>query len=200
MEAWPFEDNERLEFLGDAVIGLVIAELLMEKFPDACEGRLSRWRSSLVSRKTLADIAAELKLGEFLLLGKGERRTGGAEKRSILAAVFEAVIGAVYLDGGLAGVKPFLSQIYEPWFVTLSHGEDASLSLLDKKTHLQERTQSLYKTTPLYRLVEVWGLEHEKNFRVEIVVGDRVLAKGEGRSKKEAEQNAASVALDILDL
>lgn len=191
-------DNERLEFLGDAVIGLVVAQLLMDRFPQACEGKLSRWRSNLVSRKTLAEIAADLDIGGCLLLGRGEKRTGGAEKRSILAAGLEAIVGALYLDGGMPPVWAFLSKIYATWLESLGDGDDTMLRMLDKKTHLQEKTQSLYKTTPVYRLVEVWGLEHEKNFKVEILIADKVIATGSGRSKKEAEQAAAHQALETL--
>lgn len=194
------KDNERLEFLGDAVIGLIVAEILMGRFPDACEGKLSRWRSSLVSRKTLAEISATINLGDYLLLGRGERRTGGAEKRSILAGGLEAVVGALYLDGGVGAASDFLERLYAPWLGSLGDGENAIFKTLDKKTHLQEKTQSVYKTTPIYRLVEVWGLEHEKNFRVEILIGEKVVAHGDGRSKKEAEQNAASVALLALGI
>jgi ribonuclease III len=197
-EAEPLPDNERLEFLGDAVIGLLIAEKLMMLFPDASEGKLSRWRSSLVSRKTLAEIALHLGLGDLVLLGRGERQTGGAEKRSILAAVLEALVGAIYLDGGLEAVATFLINVYRPLFAELESGDDSMLKLMDKKTHLQERTQSLYKAAPLYRLVEAWGPEHEKVFRVEIIIDGRVVARGDGRSKKDAEQQAASIALELL--
>jgi ribonuclease III len=194
----PLPDNERLEFFGDAVIGLVVARTLMELFPDACEGRLSRWRSSLVSRKTLADIAIEMDLGDCILLGKGELRTGGAEKKSILAGTLEALVGALYLDAGIERTTAFLDSVYEPYFEALARGDDRHARVLDKKTHLQERTQSLYKTTPIYRLVEAWGLEHEKHFRVEIEIDGKVVAKGDGRSKKDAEQEAAGAALEIL--
>jgi ribonuclease-3 len=194
----PLPDNERLEFLGDAVIGLLIAERLMVLFPEASEGKLSRWRSSLVSRKTLAQIASDLRLGEVVLLGRGEKQTGGAEKRSILAAVLEALVGALYLDGGLEVVGNFLMSVYQPLFAELSTGDDSLFKLMDKKTHLQERTQSLYKMAPLYRLVEAWGPEHEKVFRVEIIIDGRVVARGDGRSKKDAEQQAASIALELL--
>lgn len=193
-------DNERLEFLGDAVIGLVVARRLMDLFPLACEGKLSRWRSSLVSRKTLAEMAAELGLGDLILLGRGERRTGGAEKRSILAAVLEAVVGALYLDGGMETVTEFLVRIYANWFDSLTDGNDQVFRMLDKKTHLQERTQHMYRTTPEYRLVEAWGAEHEKFFRVEILISGEVIARGDGRSKKEAEQQAAHMALEAMGL
>lgn len=188
-------DNERLEFLGDAVIGLVVANQLMNRFPQACEGMLSRWRSSLVSRKTLAEIAATLGLGDHLLLGRGERRTGGAEKRSILAAALEALVGALYLDGGLSGAERFLAAVYAPLFEQLASGDPPPS---DNKTFLQERTQSRFKTTPVYRLVDAWGPEHQKTFRVEIVIDGKVVATGEGRSKKEAEQRAACLALESL--
>lgn len=191
-------NNERMEFLGDAVIGLVIASLLMQEFPDACEGRLSRWRSTLVSRKTLAEIAAKLGLGELLLLGRGEQRTGGAEKCSILAAVFEAVVGAVYLDSGLLTAEKFLTGIYRPWIQSLTKEGELILSP-DHKTFLQEKAQCKYKTTPVYRLAEAWGPEHQKSFRVEILLDGRVVASGLGKSKKEAEQKAASAALEVLE-
>lgn len=194
----PLGDNERFEFLGDAVIGLVVAKKLMELFPDANEGKLSRWRSSLVSRKTLADIAADLGMGNWVLLGRGERRTGGGEKRSILAGVFEAVIGALYLDAGLEPATEFLLRVYHPTFLALVADGELAISHFDQKTSLQERTQALYKSIPTYRLVGSWGLEHEKNFRVEIEVDGKVIAHGHGKSKKEAEQNAATLALEVL--
>lgn len=193
-----FCDNERLEFLGDAVIGLVVAKNLMQLFPQASEGKLSRWRSSLVSRKTLAEIAWQLKLGTLVLLGRGERQTGGSEKRSILAAVLEAIVGAIFRDGGIEPAEKFLVSIYAPLFQMLGEGDEQLFRLMDKKTHLQEKTQSLYKAAPQYRLIGAWGPEHEKFFRVEIVIDGKVVAQGDGRSKKDAEQQAASLALEIL--
>ncbi len=165
-----FCDNERLEFLGDAVIGLVVAKNLMQLFPQASEGKLSRWRSSLVSRKTLAEIAWQLKLGELVLLGRGERQTGGSEKRSILAAVLEAIVGAIFCDGGIDPAEKFLVGIYAPLFQMLGQGDEQLFRLMDKKTHLQEKTQSLYKAAPQYRLIGAGGPEHEKVSRVEIVI------------------------------
>ncbi|MCB0403679.1 MAG: ribonuclease III [Bdellovibrionales bacterium] len=194
------ENNERLEFLGDAVIGLIVARALMERFPDASEGRLSRWRSSLVSRKTLAAIAADLGVGDHLLLGRGELRTGGNEKRSILAAALEALVGALYVDGGIDVAGEFLMTIYEPWFSSLHEGDETMFKLMDKKTHLQERTQSIFRCTPIYQIVDSWGPEHEKIFRVEIIINEKVVAQGDGRSKKDAEQQAAGLALEILKL
>lgn len=192
-------DNERLEFLGDAVIGLVVAQSLMQQFPNASEGKLSRWRSSLVSRKTLAEIALSLGMNDWILLGRGERRAGGAVKVSILAGVFEAVVGALYLDGGLDKAFQFLKDSYAPWLTALTElKESEARKLFDMKTHLQEKTQELYRTVPTYKLVDTWGPEHEKIFKVEIQIIGRSVAHGEGRSKKEAEQKAAQTALEIL--
>lgn len=206
--ATPLPNNERFEFLGDAVIGLVVAQLLMERYPGASEGRLSRWRSLLVSRRALAEIAVQYKLGESLRLGRGELRSGGAEKRSLLAGVFEALLGAIYLDGaepndpgaGLVGARAVLERWFDPWLDAVGADDRMPGPLVDRKTFLQERTQALYKVTPTYRLIESWGREHEKQFRVEIALGERVLATGMGRSKKDAEQDAAQRALERLAL
>lgn len=189
-------DNERLEFLGDAVIGLVVGQMLMARHPRANEGLLSKWRSQLVSRKTLAELAGALQLGDYLLLGRGERRSGGAEKTSILAAGFEALVGALYLDSGVEPAARFLQSLFEPYLASLSRGGRDGI---DKKTFLQERTQSLFKETPEYRVVDSWGREHEKTFRVEIWIQGKAVAAAEGRSKKEAEQAAAHLALEILE-
>ncbi len=194
------EDNERLEFLGDAVIGLIVAEALMDRYPQASEGKLSRWRSNLVSRRTLAEIALQLDLGTFLRLGRGEKQTGGADKTSILAGAFEAVVGALYLDGSLEAARVFLNKIFAPYVEAFTDEIRAVSLFLDRKTALQEKTQSLYRQTPTYRLVHTWGLEHEKSFRVEILLGESVVADGEGRSKKDAEQEAAKNALGRLGL
>lgn len=198
-ELAPLADNERLEFLGDAVIGLVAAQLLMERFRDASEGKLSRWRSYLVSRRHLAEIAAENKMGEWILLGQGERRTGGAEKRSILAAAMEALVGAVFFDGGLDATMILLRRLFAGPLDRLVVGAQMSTPSLDNKTYLQEVTQSLYKSTPLYRLVQAWGPEHEKIFRVEIHIDGQFVGTGDGRSKKEAEQQAACLALEWIE-
>ncbi len=189
-------DNERLEFLGDAVIGLVVGQILMERYPEANEGWLSKWRSSLVSRKTLADLAQQLRLGDHLLLGRGERRSGGAEKTSILASGYEALVGAMYLDAGLDPCAKFLAQCYEPLICSLTVGGRDGM---DKKTLLQEKTQSLYKCIPEYRVIDSWGREHEKTFRVEIWILGKSVCIAEGRSKKEAEQAAAHIAIEILE-
>jgi len=178
----------------------VVAQQLMRLFPGASEGRLSRWRSSLVSRKTLAEMAGELGMSEWIMLGRGERRTGGAEKRSILAAALEALVGALYLDAGIEKASEFLIEVYQTSFQAIAQGDELSLQMVDRKTHLQERTQQLYRTTPEYRLVESWGAEHEKNFRIEIRIAGEVIASGDGRSKKEAEQQAAEQALEKMGI
>ena len=195
----PGGDNERLEFLGDAVIGLAVAEGLMLRFPEANEGLLSRYRSELVSRRTLADLAWEIGMNNWVLLGKGERQTGGAQKRSILSGVFESVIGAFFLDAGLPVVSAYLNEVYKPWFNAFARGESEK-PLNDRKTYLQERTQKEFRETPVYEVVDSWGLEHDKCFKVSIRVGGKVVAHGEGKSKKEAEQSAAESALEVLGL
>lgn len=194
------KDNERLEFLGDAVIGLVVAEQLFERFPEATEGQISWGRSQLVSRKKLGELALEQQMGDWILLGKGEKATGGSQKRSVLAGLFEAVVGALYLDGGLQVARTFLLRVYERSMKELSLEKDSGQKALDQKTFLQEMTQARFGTTPIYRLVDMWGLEHEKNFQVEIEVEGKVIATGQGKSKKEAEQNAALGAIEVYDL
>lgn len=199
-ETFKLPDNERFEYLGDAVIGLVVAESLMKRFPESSEGKLSRLRSHLVSRKTLGEIALAFQMNEWVLLGRGEARTGGAMKRSILAGLFESVIGALYLDAGLGKAAAFLTRAYEEQFRLMETDTAISRQVLDIKTFLQEKTQSRFRETPVYRLVETWGLEHEKFFRVEVQVCGKVVAEGEGRSKKDAEQEAARLAMEILEL
>jgi ribonuclease-3 len=191
----PCPNNERLEFLGDAVIGLFVAERLMKLYPNSKEGKLSRWRSSLVSRKTLYLLANKIQLGSHLLLGKGEKRTKGDEKESILAAGFEAIVGAIYLDGGVLASSKFLEISYEHALENLEEKDNKIENISDYKTHLQEVTQSKFRIAPKYRLANSWGPEHEKIFEVEIILEQKILAKGTGKSKKEAEQQAAFQAL-----
>lgn len=191
-------DNERLEFLGDAVIGLVVAELLMAVYPNACEGSLSRWRSALVSRRALAEISIELNLGPNLRLGIGEQRTGGAEKRSILAAVLESVVGALYQDAGLEITRHFLARVFQPWVSQV--GTEPVVSTHDNKTQLQEVVYLYFRQVPVYRLVESWGPEHAKSFKVSVQIEGLGAYFGEGRSKKEAEQIAAGLALEASQM
>jgi len=178
--------NERLEFLGDAVLGLCVGHLLMERFPDVREGELSMIRAQVVNETHLADVALQLALGEWLYLGRGEEQTGGRRKPSLLADACEAMLAAVYLDGGFAAAFETVRRLFEPRFAAL---EQPGRS--DFKTRLQERAQATLRETPRYAVTEEKGPDHEKTFVVGVLVGGRELARGEGRSKKEAEQRAA---------
>jgi ribonuclease III len=185
--------NERLEFLGDAVLGLVISDFLSEKFPQADEGKLSKMRSSLVKEDTLARIARSLKLGEYILLGKGEESTNGRDKDSILASCYEAVLGAIYLDGGLAAVMDSTKAHFQGFLAS-----DGLLSLQqDTKTLLQEFCQARFRKSPAYKVVSEEGPDHEKMFEVMVSVGE-TKRYGKGRNKKEAEQAAARFLLESL--
>jgi len=184
--------NETLEFLGDAVLDLAVSDLLMRRFPDKTEGDLSKMRAALVNATVLAEKAARLGLGDLIVLGKGEERSGGRKKRSILAGAFEAVIGAVYWDGGYEPAR----RIIEKYF---GHEiEEKKLGHEDYKTRLQEISQMLFHEPPVYKLVGETGPDHEKRFVTEIIVGGKLLARGEGRSKKQSEQEAAGKALASL--
>jgi ribonuclease III len=187
--------NETLEFLGDAVLSLAISDLLMREFPGAREGDLSKMRASLVNAEELAGKARRTDLGRWLRLGKGEERSGGRDKEKILAAAYEALLGAVYLDAGYEAAR----QVVEAHFAgDLRRHVDAP-GHRDYKTRLQELTQRLYRETPVYTLAGEHGPDHEKEFVVELAIGGRVLGRGVGRSKKLAEQAAAMEALAALD-
>ncbi len=190
----PDRHNERLEFLGDAVLELVISEFLMERHPDFTEGQLSKLRAAIVNEKQLATLARQLRLGEFLFLGKGEEQTSGREKNSLLADAFEALLGAVYLDGGFKKVTAVIRKQYH---LLLDKGPLQEF-YQDFKTELQERTQALFHSIPRYKLVAEIGPDHSKTFEIELYVRDRLMGKGLGRSKKEAEQVAAQQALEQL--
>jgi ribonuclease-3 len=184
--------NEVLEFLGDAVLDLAVSDLLIRRNPDKAEGVLSKMRAALVNSNVLAEKAAGLNLGPLLRIGKGEELSGGRSKPSILAGAFEAVLGGIYQDGGYAPVH----RVVERYF-----GADVTakrLGLHDYKTRLQEISQMLFRAPPVYRIVSETGPDHEKFFVTEITVGGKVLGKGEGRSKKQSEQEAAKKALDEL--
>jgi ribonuclease III len=187
-------DNQRLEFLGDAVINLVVSHILMETFPEMKEGDLSKYRAFLVSEAALYRIARMLDLGSCLLLGKGEERTNGREKPSILADAFEAFIGAVYLDGGFSNATQVITLLFEQMVDEIGTGE----LNVDFKTELQELSQKVFQTTPDYRIVKNTGPDHNKTFFVEVSIKGGLLGKGMGKSKKEAEQNAAKEALACL--
>jgi len=185
--------NERLEFLGDAVLGWVIAEIVYRRHGDLPEGKLTDLRKSVVNATALADVAEAIGLGEWLLLGKGEDSAGGRRKPSILSDAFEAVLGAVYLDGGVDAAKALVSRLFSER-LEVACGQ---LDRLDHKTVLQELTARLYDTAPVYLLSES-GPDHSKNFKATVLVAGNALGTGEGKSKKLAEQQAASEAFDVL--
>ena len=185
------ESNERLEFLGDAVLGLVVARLLYDHYPRASEGNLSKQRSAIVSRVNFAKFTRELAIDKLIILGKGEERTGGRERESNLAGAFEAIIGAIYLDGGFRRVFRVISKL-------LKNSIDEKDIFIDYKTKLQEIAQKKYKQIPRYRVVYEEGPPHKKWFHVEVKVMRRVLGIGMGSNKKEAEQSAAKEGLSKL--
>ncbi|MDA8017309.1 MAG: ribonuclease III [Thermoanaerobaculia bacterium] len=189
------DDNyERLEFLGDAVLGLVTSQWLFLRYPDRSEGRLAKLKSYLVSAPVLADYARAVELGPMLRLGVGEERSGGRDKRSILADAVEALFGAVYLDGGFDAARSLIEHVLE-------RGLEARgrIAPADSKTHLQELLQGEGRGLPTYRLVETSGPDHSKTFRVECILDGEVLGSAAGRSKKSAEQQAAAQALLRLE-
>lgn len=185
-------NNERLEFLGDAVLGLVVSELLYRRHPDATEGQLSRIRASLVQQSTLADIARKLGIGDELVLGQGELKSGGANRDSILADALEAVLSALYLDGGLDVCNRHIEQWFGPRLTELIPVQQAK----DAKTTLQEYLQARKLALPVYRVVETRGKDHEQLFVVQCsVVLLQGPVTGTGSSRKEAEQQAAAAIL-----
>ncbi len=184
------KDNERLEFLGDAVIGAVVASLVWETFPEASEGELTRRRADLVCAEALAQLARGLGIGPVLRLGRGETRSGGREKPRLLASALEACIGAVWVDADPATAFAVGRALFEP----LLHRELPGTR--DYKSRIQELVQRQSARTPRYRLIETTGPDHDRTFTVELLVGDEALATGAGRSKAEAEQEAARRALE----
>ena len=186
---------ERLEFLGDAVLGLAVTELLVRRMPLADEGVLTQARARMVNTNALARRARALGLAEALVLGKGEEKTGGRKKPSILADVFESVIGAVFLDGGFEAARRVVEHVYD---FAAEAAAEAPAAEEDAKTSLQELTQRLYRQLPVYHTLSVEGPHHARNFVVEVAVGDRVLGTGAGRSKRTAAQEAARQALAEL--
>ena len=189
------ESNERMEFLGDAVLDLVVSHLLMETHREVPEGVLSKWRAALVNEKSLARKARILNLGAYLLLGKGEDRSGGRDKDSILSDTFEAMLGAVYLEGGYNDVFRVIRYHFLDEILSLSKDRSSE----DFKTRLQEFTQSVLKVTPRYRLAGEEGPDHDKVFYVELNLRDGLKTTGSGKSKKEAEQWAARHMLEMLE-
>jgi ribonuclease-3 len=183
-------DNERLEFLGDALLSFIVAEKLYHEFPDFGEGDLTEIRISFVRQETLARLALELKLGDYLYLGKGEEATGGRERETNLADAFESLVGAIFLDQGLSAARSFaLSELSSDFERVRAEGIGRNYKAL-----LQEFTQAKFKQLPTYRVVETSGPDHDKGFTVEVLLGDKVLGAGSGKSKRAAEMEAARSA------
>lgn len=192
-EAGGGKDNQRLEFFGDAVLDFVLSDMLLVRFPDSREGELTRIRAALVDEASLARVASGLELGASLRLGRGEEKGGGRQKRSLLADAFEALLAALYLDGGLETVRRVVEELFTPLMASAD-----LLSGRDAKTELQERARLLRRELPRYLLKQVTGPDHDRRFTVEIYLGDEFMGEGVGRTKKEAEQDAARAATLIL--
>ena len=187
-------DNERLEFLGDAVLGFIIAEELYKRFPQFSEGEMTRVRSSMVSQEALSRMAKSIKLGDFLYLGKGEEGGGGRSKPANLAGALEALIAAIFLDRGLKVTRKFILKLMaKKMGRALSQGVEA-----DYKTKLQETVQAKRQLKPRYKVIEAVGPAHDRRFTVEVRVGEDIIGRGSGKNKKAAETEAARVALDQL--
>lgn len=188
-------DNESLEFLGDAVLGMVVADALFREFPGYSEGQKSKIKSALVSTTALAELALKLDLGDHMILGRGEEKTGGRGKQALLADTCEALIAALYLDGGVEAARQFiLREIGDD----IEEARRPDYFGRDYKSVLQEQLQALGRPLPMYRVAGELGPDHRKMFRVEVMVGSAALAEGSGRTKKEAEQVAAKTALVAL--
>jgi ribonuclease-3 len=191
---FPLGSNERLEFLGDSVLGFIVSSDLYMAYPNTPEGQLTSWRGALVRLTTLANVAEPLELGEYMYMSRGEEAAGGRTRGTVLGRAVEALLGAVYLDGGIDAAR-------EVWHTILGEGGVARIEEVlstDYKTQLQQFTQAHLRVTPLYRLVETTGPDHAKQFRVEVIAGDRVLASGTGSNKQAAQQASAEAALMIL--
>ena len=189
------EDNERLEFLGDAVLELAVTEFLFKTYPDKAEGDLTNWRSALVKGKHLAQVAADLNLGTYLYLSKGEEKSGGRKKNYILANTLEALIGALYLDKGYKVSHGFIEKFI---LVRLEEILEEGLHI-DAKSHLQELAQEKVNVTPEYQLISESGPDHAKVFIMAALIGDKKVGEGKGSSKQKAEEDAARNALATID-
>ena len=187
-------DNERLEFLGDAVLALVTSDLLMRRFPQQPEGDLSKARAAIVNEAGLARVAEILALGQWIFLGRGEEQAGGRLKRSLLANAFEALIGAIYLDGGFTAAFEVIERLFAPIIA-----EVPSAASKDYKSRLQEIAQARLQMAPSYTVLSEQGPDHAKTFEVAIWIGEKEYGRAFGRSKKEAQQNAAERALVIME-
>ncbi|WIF94611.1 ribonuclease III [Caminicella sporogenes] len=192
-----YKYNERLEFLGDAVLSIIISDYLFRKYPNLPEGDLTKTRAKIVCEPTLSDCARDIKLGDFLLLGKGEKSTGGKDRTSILADAFEAVIGAIYLDGGLEKARDFVLKQMSKVIEDAVNGK----IFIDYKTKLQEILQNENNIKITYEVVKEKGPDHNKIFYTQVKKNDEIIGYGSGKSKKESEQSAAKMALKgVLDI
>ena len=190
------DSYERLEFFGDSVLGLVIAQYLYEHHPNWDQGMLSKAKSSVVQEAPLAEVAKKLGLHEFIQVSPSEEATGGRHRPSILADVMEAVIGSVYLESGLEVARWFVLEQMSPYLMRISGGD---VSPNDYKSKLQEVAQSFWRQSPSYRVVRETGVAHEKRFHVQVIFDNEPIGEGQGRSKKEAEQDAAKDALGVIE-
>lgn len=187
--------NERLEFLGDAVLELIVSDYLFNKFPNRSEGDLTSFRSALVKTESLADTARKLGIGESLLLSKGEEDTGGRTKDYLLANTFEAIIGAIYIDQGYEKCKEFVYTHLIPKLNDIIKNR----SDIDNKTRIQEITQAKYKVTPVYEVIHEEGPDHNKKFTVVVKINNKVIGKGVGKSKQKAQEQAALNGIEYLE-
>ncbi|MBN1992966.1 MAG: ribonuclease III [Anaerolineae bacterium] len=192
---YPLEDNERLEFLGDAILDFITGEYLYHHFPEMAEGHLTNLRSALVRTETLARFATELNLGEYLFLGRGEEEGGGRQRKAILCDAFEALIGAVYLEWGLDCSRQLVVKMIKPALAEILSFDTHK----DPKSRLQELAQSHYQLTPTYRTIKEQGPDHAKEFTVEAMIGNKTYGQGTGLSKQTAAQSAAEQALERLE-
>lgn len=187
-------DNERFEFLGDAVLGLCVSNLLIKKYGGFSEGALSKIRAGLINEKVLARMALDLKIGDCLLLGHGEEISGGRVKDSLLANALEAVIASIYLDSNFNKAENVVNKLIEPWL----KNDSITSKYFDYKTALQELCQKKYKITPTYTLIDSQGPEHARTFEVRVAITDKTVQIGSGKNKKDAEKQAAQKAWEVL--
>ncbi len=187
--------NERLEFLGDSVLGFVVSEYLFKEYPDKPEGDLTNYRSSIVNARTLAEVAKKLRLGEFLLLSKGEESTGGRDRQYLLANTFEAFLGALYLDQGIEPCTKIISEAILPLLSSII----SQKLYKDYKSGFQEAAQEKLNITPVYQVIEETGPDHDRTFKVGVFLKDKQAGEGMGKSKQQAEQEAARAALEKID-
>ena len=190
----PIGDNERLEFLGDAILEVIVTDMLYHKYPDLDEGELTQIRAALVKTETLAHIGASFSIGEYLRIGRGEENTGGRERTTILCQGFEAVIGAMYLDSGLKTAADFVMPSLLEWVERIL---EHSLHI-DARSELQEHVQAKLSITPIYRVAGEDGPDHAREFHVEVALGEHIIGAGTGNSKRSAAQDAARAALEYI--